>query len=78
MRSRREVSDNETFPRSASSRLRKELSFGLSGLIGSLDLFQSSASVAAKEKTVGSIPDPSGCRCPHESSHQRLQFACWD
>jgi hypothetical protein len=38
-------------------------------------LFQST-SIATQEKAVGSIPHPSGCGCPHESSHQWLQFAC--
>lgn len=45
---------------------------------GLLALFQSSTSTAPEEETVGSIPHPCGRRGPHESSHQWLQFACWN
>lgn len=40
-------------------------------------LFQST-STASQEKTVGSLPNPRGRGRPHESSYQRLQFACWN
>lgn len=78
MKRRCQVSDNERIPHSVPRFLFKELLFGLFSLIGFLTLFQSSTGIATEEKTVSSVPNPSGRRGPHESGHQWFQLAHWN